>query len=106
MAPRPSWKGYLKLSLVSCAVALYPASTTSERVSFRTLNRATGNRVRRQFVDEASGDPVETEDQVKGYEVAKGEGLIRARRSSGGMRASAAWLYGFGSNPVPVFGHP
>ena len=73
MAPRPSWKGYLKLSLVSCAVALYSASTTSERVSFRTLNRATGNRVRRQFVDEASGDPVETEDQVKGYEVAKGE---------------------------------
>ena len=73
MAPRPSWKGYLKLSLVSCAVALYPATTTSERVSFRTLNRATGNRVRRQFVDEASGDPVETDDQVKGYEVAKNE---------------------------------
>ena len=73
MAPRPSWKGYLKLSLVSCAVALYPATTTSERVSFRTLNRATGNRVRRQFVDEASGDPVESDDQIKGYEVAKGE---------------------------------
>ncbi|MET0653167.1 MAG: Ku protein, partial [Hyphomicrobiaceae bacterium] len=73
MAPRPSWKGYLKLSLVSCAVALYPATTTSERVSFRTLNRATGNRVRRQFVDEASGEPVESEDQVKGYEVAKNE---------------------------------
>ena len=73
MAPRPSWKGYLKLSLVSCAVALYPATTTSERVTFRTLNRATGNRVRRQFVDEASGEPVESEDQVKGYEVAKNE---------------------------------
>jgi DNA end-binding protein Ku len=75
MAPRPSWKGYLKLSLVSCAVALYPATTTSERVSFRTLNRATGNRVRRQFVDEASGEAVETEDQVKGFEVAKNEFL-------------------------------
>lgn len=75
MAPRPSWKGYLKLSLVSCAVALYPATTTSERVSFRTLNRATGNRVRRQFVDESTGEPVETEDQVKGYEVAKNEFL-------------------------------
>ena len=73
MAPRPSWKGYLKLSLVSCAVALYPATTTSERVSFRTLNRATGNRVRRQFVDEASGEPVESDEQVKGYEVAKNE---------------------------------
>src|SRR5262249_48377207 len=73
MAPRPNWKGYLKLSLVSCPVALYPAPTTSERVSFRTLSRATGNRVRRQFVDEQTGEPVETEDQIKGYEVAKGE---------------------------------
>jgi len=73
MAPRPNWKGYLKLSLVSCPVALFPATTTSERVSFRTLNRATGNRVRRQFVDEQTGDLVETEDQIKGYEVAKGE---------------------------------
>jgi DNA end-binding protein Ku len=73
MAPRPNWKGYLKLSLVSCPVALFPATTTSERVSFRTLNRATGNRVRRQFVDEQTGDPVETDEQIKGYEVAKGE---------------------------------
>jgi len=73
MAPRPNWKGYLKLSLVSCPVALFPATTTSERVSFRTLNRHTGNRVRRQFVDDASDEPVEAKDQVKGYEVAKGE---------------------------------
>jgi DNA end-binding protein Ku len=73
MAPRPNWKGYLKLSLVSCPVALFPATTTSERVSFRTLNRATGNRVKRQFVDEQTGEPVEYEDQIKGYEVAKGE---------------------------------
>ncbi|MBX9590001.1 MAG: Ku protein [Hyphomonadaceae bacterium] len=73
MAPRPNWKGYLKLSLVSCPVALYPATTTSERVSFRTLNRETGNRVRRQFVDEQTGDPVESDNQIKGYEVAKGE---------------------------------
>ena len=73
MAPRPNWKGYLKLSLVSCPVALYPATTTSERVSFRTLNRETGNRVRRQFVDEQTGDAVESDAQIKGYEVAKGE---------------------------------
>ncbi len=76
MAPRPNWKGYLKLSLVSCPVALYPATTTSERVSFRTLNRETGNRVRRQFVDEQTGEPVEAENQVKGYEVAKGEYIV------------------------------
>jgi DNA end-binding protein Ku len=73
MAPRPNWKGYLKLSLVSCPVALYSATTTAERVSFRTLNRKTGNRVRRQFVDEQTGKPVAGEDQAKGYEVAKGE---------------------------------
>ena len=73
MAPRPNWKGYLKLSLVSCPVALYPATTTSERVSFRTLNRDTGNRVRRQYVDEQTGDAVESDSQIKGYEVAKGE---------------------------------
>jgi DNA end-binding protein Ku len=73
MAPRPNWKGYLKLSLVSCPVALFPATTTSERVSFRTLNRETGNRLRRQMVDEQTGDVVEAEDQIKGYEVAKGE---------------------------------
>ncbi|HEX6001624.1 MAG TPA: Ku protein [Hyphomicrobiaceae bacterium] len=73
MAPRPNWKGYLKLSLVSCPVALFPATTTSERVSFRTLNRTTGHRLRRQLVDEQSGEVVEAEDQIKGYEVAKGE---------------------------------
>ena len=76
MAPRPNWKGYLKLSLVSCPVALYPATTTSERVSFRTLNRETGNRVRRQFVDEQTGEPVETRTRSKGYEVAKGEYIM------------------------------
>lgn len=73
MAPRPNWKGYLKLSLVSCPVALYPATSTSERVSFRTLNRKTGNRVRRQFIDDVSGTPVEAKEQVKGYEIAKDE---------------------------------
>ncbi|MCP8937260.1 Ku protein [Alsobacter sp. SYSU M60028] len=73
MAPRANWKGYLKLSLVSCAVALYPAAKSSARVAFHTLNRATGHRLRRQMFDPETGDVVETEDQVKGYEVAKGE---------------------------------
>jgi DNA end-binding protein Ku len=76
MALRSIWKGYLKLSLVSCAVALYPATTSSERVSFHTLNRATGNRVKRQFVDAETGDVVESEEQVKGYEIGKGEHII------------------------------
>jgi DNA end-binding protein Ku len=72
MAVRANWKGYLKLSLVSCAVALYPAASSSCRIRFNTLNRETGNRVRRQFVDAETGEPVESEDQVKGYQVGKG----------------------------------
>ncbi len=76
MAPRASWKGYLKLSLVSCAVALYPATTLAERVRFRTVNRQTGNRIRQQLVDEVTGEPVEPEDRAKGYEVGKNDYLI------------------------------
>jgi DNA end-binding protein Ku len=76
MAPRPSWKGYLKLSLVSCAVALYPATTGAERVSFHTLNRDTKNRLRQQMVDEETGEVVEREDRVRGFEVAKGEYIV------------------------------
>lgn len=71
MAPRPQWKGYLKLSLVSCAVALFPATSSTSRTSFHTLNRETGNRVRRQYVDGVTGKPVEADDQVRGYEIAK-----------------------------------
>jgi DNA end-binding protein Ku len=73
MPPRPSWKGYLKLSLVSCPVALYPAATTTERIRFNTLNRKTGNRVKRQFIDAETGEVVENEDQVRGYEIARGQ---------------------------------
>ena len=76
MAPRADWKGYLKLSLVSCAVNLYPASSTSSRVSFNTINRKTGNKVKRQFVDAESGEVVENEDQAKGYPVAKDSYLL------------------------------
>jgi DNA end-binding protein Ku len=71
MAPRPYWKGYLKLSLVSCAVSLYPATSSSERVSFRQINKQTGNRLRQQLVDEVTREPVETADKGRGYEVGK-----------------------------------
>lgn len=71
MAPRPYWKGHLKLSLVSCPIALYPATSSSERVAFRQINKLTGNRLRQQLVDEETREPVETADKGKGYEVAK-----------------------------------
>src|SRR5262245_21130120 len=67
MAPRANWKGYLKLSLVSCSVALFPATTTRERVRFNIINRETGNRVRYEVVDADIGDEVPQEDRVKGY---------------------------------------
>ena len=69
MALRPAWKGYLKLSLVTCAIELSNATTHAEKVSFRILNRATGNTVRRQYVDSGTGKPVADKDEVKGYEV-------------------------------------
>ena len=73
MAPRAYWKGYLKLSLVSCPIALYPAASSSERVSFNRINKKTGNRLKQQNVDSESSEPVEKEDIGRGYEVAKGQ---------------------------------
>jgi DNA end-binding protein Ku len=71
MAPRSNWKGYLKLSLVSASIAIYPATSSSERVRFNTLNRKTGNRLRRQMVDSVSGEVVDNEDMIKGFAVGK-----------------------------------
>ncbi len=76
MPPRPSWKGYLKLSLVSCPVALYPSASASEKVSFHMLNGDTGNRLKQQYVDSETGDVVERDDRVKGYEVSKGDYIV------------------------------
>jgi DNA end-binding protein Ku len=73
MAPRSSWRGYLRLSLVTCPVAMLPATSEAEKVRFHTLNRATGNRVRSHYVDAETGKPVDDEDQVKGYERDDGE---------------------------------
>jgi len=72
MAPRPAWKGYLKLSLVTCAVELTNVVTHSERISFRVLNRKTGNTVKRVYVDAETGKPVGDSDEIKGYEVDEG----------------------------------
>ena len=76
MAPRPAWKGYIKLSLVSCAVELTSATDRSEKVSFRVINRKTGNTVRRVYVDGVTGKPVADEDEVKGYEIGDDEYLL------------------------------
>ena len=75
MAPRANWKGYLKLSLVSCPVALYPATTDAEKVRFHQIHKQTGNRIRYRKVDEETGKEVEADDIIKGYEVSKGRYL-------------------------------
>ena len=69
MAPRSFWKGYLKLSLVTCPVTMEPARTAGETLRFHTVNRETGNRVESQYVDAETGKPVAEDDQAKGYEI-------------------------------------
>src|SRR3954464_5373103 len=76
MAPRAHWKGFLKLSLVSCPIALYPAISASERISFRQVNRETGNRVRQQLVDSVTGEVVESHNKGRGYEVGENQFLM------------------------------
>src|ERR1051326_8039938 len=78
MAPRPSWRGYLKLSLVTCPVATLPATSDAQKVRFHTVNRATGNRVHARYVDAETGKPGDDKDQVKGYERDDGEYVMLA----------------------------
>src|SRR4051812_41013669 len=72
MAPRAYWKGYLRLSLVSCPIQLYPATTEREKIRFHQLHNQTGNRIRYKKVDADTGREVEPSDIVKGYEISKG----------------------------------
>jgi len=73
MAARAYWKGSLKLSLVSCPVLLYPATTSVEKTRFHMINKETGNRLKQQMVDTETGDVVESDQKGRGYELKKGE---------------------------------
>jgi Ku protein len=73
MAPRAYWKGSLKLSLVTCPVALYPATTAVEKTRFHLINKETGNRLKQQMVDAETGDVVEGDQKARGYELKKGQ---------------------------------
>src|SRR3546814_17372988 len=88
MAPRTFWKGYLKLSLVTCPVAMMPATSESEKVRFHTLNRKTRNRLQSRYVDAETGKPVEEDEEVRGYESGDGESVIleREEMSAGGPK--------------------
>src|SRR6478752_1024501 len=69
MAPRANWKGFLRLSLLTCPVALYPATSDTEKVSFNQINRKTGHRIKYAKVDADTGEEVSNEDIIKGYKV-------------------------------------
>jgi len=73
---RAQWKGFLKFGEVSCGVALYTAASTSERITFNTINKASGNRVNRVFIDSETQDPVPKEKQTKGFEIDNGQYII------------------------------
>ncbi|MBA4220902.1 MAG: Ku protein [Methylobacterium sp.] len=71
VAARANWKGYLKFGEISCPVALYTGASTSERIAFHTINRDTGHRVRREFIDPVTEEPVDREHQIKGFEISE-----------------------------------
>jgi DNA end-binding protein Ku len=73
VAPRAYWKGFLRLSLVSCPIALYPATSEREKISFHQLNKETGHRIRYRKIDAETGDEVDQANIIKGYEVSKGD---------------------------------
>ena len=97
MAPaRPFWKGYVKFSLVSCPVALYAGTSTTERVSFRRINRQTDNRLRQQLVDKVTRELVGGDDRGRGYEYAKNATWTQAHEP-----ANCSWDKG-PLTPAPV----
>src|SRR5207247_6260269 len=71
MAPRAYWKGFLRLSLVTCPIALFPATSESEKISFNQINRKTGHRIRYLKVDADTGEEVSNENIIKGYQIDK-----------------------------------
>jgi DNA end-binding protein Ku len=79
-ASRPYWKGYLKLPFVSCPVALHPATSAADRVSFRQLNRRTGHRLKHKLVDAVTSEAVDASDKARGYEIGENEFLFVEER--------------------------
>ncbi|CUX67389.1 conserved hypothetical protein; putative Ku protein [Agrobacterium tumefaciens str. Kerr 14] len=75
-AHRAQWKGHLKIGELSCAVGLYTAASTSERISFHMINESTGNRLKREFIDSETEEVVERDQQVKGFETGNGDYIM------------------------------
>ena len=91
-ASRPYLKGYLKLSFVSCPIALYPAISAAERISFRQVNRRTGHRLKEKLIDSVTGQAIDAADKARGYEVGENEFLlVEDRNLEQARRAPGAW---------------
>lgn len=90
MAPRPIWRGYLKLSLVTCAIELSSTTSHSDKVSFNVLNRKTGHRVKRIYIDAGTEKPVDMEEQVKGYEVDDGRYVLMEEKDFDAVRIESS----------------
>src|SRR5205085_2601543 len=113
MAPRAHWKGFLKLSLVSCPIALYPAVSAAEKISFRQVSRETGNRLRQQLVDAYTGKVVERHNKGRGYEIGENnflsiedDELEAAKHEARGRPFSAAPARPQESEHVPTHERP
>src|SRR3954471_24006878 len=91
-APRAYWKGYLKLSFVACPIALYPATSAAERLSFRQVNRRTGHRLRHKLVDSVTGEAVDSSNKARGYEVGEDEFLLVGIATLSGRAVAACRL--------------
>jgi DNA end-binding protein Ku len=100
MPARSHWNGYLKLSLVSCPIALYPAISAAERISFRQVNRETGHRLRQQLVDSVTGEVVESRSKGRGYEVGEDQFVVVQDQELKGARHEAR-SRPFSAAPVP-----
>src|SRR5690349_20875712 len=75
-AHRAQWKGHIKIGEISCGVGLYTAASTSDRITFHTINKATGNRVRREFVDSETEETVDRDEQIKGFDIGDGQYIM------------------------------
>ena len=89
-ASRPFWKGFLRLSFVLCPIALYPAVSAAERISFRQVNKRTGHRLRHQLVDSVTGETVEATDKGRGYEIGADQFLMVSDRDIDQARQTRA----------------
>jgi hypothetical protein len=99
-ASRLYWRGYLKLSFVSCPIALYPAISAAERISFRQVNRRTGHRLKQKLVDSVTGQAIDSADKARGHEVGETIQSITGRVPASQLARRLGWPYNPPQHPI------